>query len=343
MDSVCFEVNNKCNLYCMHCFQNANNGLPNELSLNKFRECISYTMLQGNREVSLSGGEVFLHSDWFEMVKSIQYYRQQAIIVTNGTLINNDIIRALKKLDRSRLGLTISIDGHNQEKNDSIRGFGSFAKTLAALDLLKSSSLNCITNIQIVLTKETVRYVENFLSLANKYDPKSVYFLFPQKWGRALKNWNKIVLTQKEILDAVYQVKQIRDEKVYRFKIGSAYDSFFFSEEIQDITSCSFGEDLYIDSAGNVYGCDGCYNSSKLKLGNINEKPLFRILLSKHFATLINTCKERKTILDMCFTCPLLKKCAGGCMANAYLSKGSLIEYDEYCDIRLKLYNNKQA
>ncbi|MCJ7633840.1 radical SAM protein, partial [Candidatus Bathyarchaeota archaeon] len=81
----------------------------------------------------LVGGEPFLHPGFREVVHHIKARGCRLEIVSNGTLINEEIARFLvsENVDRVRL----SVDGL-QEIHDFYRGKGAFSKTMEGLRLL---------------------------------------------------------------------------------------------------------------------------------------------------------------------------------------------------------------
>ena len=66
---LCFEIIEKCPNECKFCSSNSCYTKNNIISFADFKRLIDYFISQGDiEELSLSGGEPFLHPDLFKMV-----------------------------------------------------------------------------------------------------------------------------------------------------------------------------------------------------------------------------------------------------------------------------------
>lgn len=113
-----FEITNKCNLRCKHCYffnnPTLNKCLPEPVILKIVKKLIN----EGILELSIGGGEPFC----FEKIKELLRLATKKIYVivsSNGLLINDSIIEFLSKL--GNFTLQISLDG-NENHHCKIRG-----------------------------------------------------------------------------------------------------------------------------------------------------------------------------------------------------------------------------
>jgi len=123
-------ITSSCNLRCKYCshftsYSDVNTDLPTEEWLIFFKELNKYTVLS----VTLGGGEPFLRKDIRETLEGIIKNNMRFGILTNGTLIKEDISIFLGSTNRLNF-VQVSIDGFhfNKEKRyaqgrDSAKGY----------------------------------------------------------------------------------------------------------------------------------------------------------------------------------------------------------------------------
>lgn len=87
-----WELTFQCNQKCLFCF-NADQKSPKELNFEKIKIIID--KLEKNRVFSIvfSGGEPFLHPEIDSVIKYLSQKKFKVTILTNGTLISENLIR----------------------------------------------------------------------------------------------------------------------------------------------------------------------------------------------------------------------------------------------------------
>jgi MoaA/NifB/PqqE/SkfB family radical SAM enzyme len=154
------ELTHKCNLNCKYCVYGDRNE---EMPFEKAKEIIKEAHDLKFKYVSLSGGEPSLHPNFMEICDYIISLKMQLEIVTNGTNLKHHQIIHLNKFKKMRWAL--SIDSYDKEKNDALRGQGSFEGALRLWSSIKNSDSSFI----ILVTKD------------NLYDlPKTIHFVLEQ-------------------------------------------------------------------------------------------------------------------------------------------------------------------
>lgn len=154
------EITTACNLRCKHCFQKdySNNFLETEKAIEIIKKLTDNNVF----EISLIGGEPFKHSGIMEILEFCKEKELAITIVTNGTLLDQEIINQLAEIPR--LTLVISLDG-TREIHDLIRGNNVFDKVESVLKqvVLKGMAVEvtCTLNaINIGHYREVVEYCE---------------------------------------------------------------------------------------------------------------------------------------------------------------------------------------
>ena len=159
---VTWDITHKCNLRCSHCFvifQENIDSSPNERSHHlKIARSIAAAE---PFVVSIAGGEPFVVPHLIEIVEILRQSVPQIVIATNGTILKKSQLEQLAKL--GGVSLQVSLDGSSAIEHDSIRGFGSYAKTLAFLYAIPTS---LPTVIATTLTETVSNSLSELLELA---------------------------------------------------------------------------------------------------------------------------------------------------------------------------------
>lgn len=85
LKDLCFEVIQTCPNRCKFCSSNSSQDKQTIITLEQFKKTVMYFIKQGGiEELSISGGEPFLHPDLFEMVKLCKNNGIKTVIFTSG-------------------------------------------------------------------------------------------------------------------------------------------------------------------------------------------------------------------------------------------------------------------
>lgn len=190
-----WEITDRCNLSCVHCFYNANQRSDSELSTAEALKVIEQLSAMGVFEVYLIGGEPLLRDDWRLLVKSLRDNNIQVGIISNGTMIDRGTAAQLSELKVK--WVQVSIDGASAKVHDSVRGVrGAWEKSLEAVRCLKTAGVR--TYVSFVPTKLNFRDVKSVIGIC--VDLGLDYFLTDMLvlTGRAALNYDKIGLTAGE-------------------------------------------------------------------------------------------------------------------------------------------------
>jgi len=161
--SIFLEITKKCNMRCKGCIADDASMALYELSDKKIRLLIEEAVYLGVNSIIFLGGEPMTRFDLVEgIVKSYPYLNFN--IVTNGALIDDQIISRLKRIPN--LLLFISVDG-DEPLHDSRRGIGSYAQATCVMDRLYQRGIpyvvNCTTtkeNLEIVTSVEYANHMK---------------------------------------------------------------------------------------------------------------------------------------------------------------------------------------
>ena len=97
LKDLCFEVIQTCPNKCKFCSSNSSQDKTTIISLEQFKRTVNYFLNQsGIEEISISGGEPFLHPDLFEMVKFCKENNIRTVVFTSGIKKSSDIPLEMK-------------------------------------------------------------------------------------------------------------------------------------------------------------------------------------------------------------------------------------------------------
>ncbi len=140
-----------CNIACRHCFITCG---PKEdrvpmMTRARVEELLLEARALGVKEFYFTGGEPMLHPDFFAIIeRTLQ--EGPVNILTNGTLIDAAAAARFAELGRATrysLELRVSLDGMTAEKNDPVRGRGTFAAIIAGLGELARVGLSPVITV----------------------------------------------------------------------------------------------------------------------------------------------------------------------------------------------------
>lgn len=142
--SVALDITNKCNLRCLHCFNNSgeNDVVANELSDNEVLELVDSICQMHPFSFCFCGGETLLRKDLvIESLRRLSASGVKCNLVSNGLLANSN---TLHELERAGLnGIQFSLDGL-RDSHEHMRGLsGLYDRVLDAIDItLNETSLH---------------------------------------------------------------------------------------------------------------------------------------------------------------------------------------------------------
>lgn len=201
--SVEIALTGRCNLRCQYCFYNdemvALSDLSTEEWLAFFRELGRLTV----QRVTLTGGEVFTRPDFWELVDGIVANRMRYSILSNGTLVDEEVL-ARFQVGKRRLRLSsiqVSIDGSTAEIHNQSRP-ASFDRALRGLRLLKAAGFP--VTVRTTINRHNLHELENVARLLlEDVGLPSFSTNDAMPMGAGCDNQGDITLTAAEKLEAI--------------------------------------------------------------------------------------------------------------------------------------------
>jgi len=130
-----WELTYACNLACVHCLSSSGRRDPRELSTAECKHLIDELEALQVFYVNIGGGEPTVRADFWELVQYATAHRVGVKFSTNGSRITPEAATRLAASDY--VDVQVSLDGTTPEVNDAVRGPGSYATALRAMEKKK--------------------------------------------------------------------------------------------------------------------------------------------------------------------------------------------------------------
>lgn len=330
-----WDITNYCNLNCIFCSASAkcHKGLIDEPNAEKIAEKI---ISWGIKYVSIRGGEPMIVKQISKVIKLLSNSGIFVEIVSNGTGFNKEFFDSISECNKKLIRIKISLDSPNEDKNDKIRGKGSYHNAITSMENCKRYGWNY--RVQMVVVNSNKDQITDMYNLVQSKGATSfgIYLVLP--FGRG----NKIdkVIIDESILDQVlYIQKTQKDTKFEKFALGLddfkffkyLYENIDFEEKLSEkisVLKCNGGKTrINIDQNGDCYPCD-LMKYDMFKMGNILNDSFEKIW---HSSSVQEFNKISRKTKNKCKSCKY-KNCNTGCLAMKFSEKKSLIEQIPNCE-----------
>ena len=166
------EPTTKCNLNCKMCFRHTWFDEPFcDLSLEDFRHVIA-TMPSSVETIFFGGmGEPLFHKDILEMISLAADTGADVELLTNGTLLTQEMIRGILKAGLSRLWISIDdLDTEHFQENSGHNHSALILDNIRCFNRLRHTSANGVSlGITFVAMKSNVHQLANLPFFISQY------------------------------------------------------------------------------------------------------------------------------------------------------------------------------
>ncbi|MCW2667811.1 MAG: hypothetical protein JWN57_2773, partial [Frankiales bacterium] len=186
-----WELTYACNLACSHCLSSSGRRDPRELSTDEAKAVIDELQRMQVFYVNIGGGEPTVRSDFWELLDYATAHDVGVKFSTNGIKIDAEAARRIAA--NSYVDIQISIDGATPEVNDAVRGEGSYATAVRALQHLSDAGVSA--KLSVVCTRHNIGQLDLFKQIADAYGAQlRLTRLRPS--GRGADVWDELHPTQ---------------------------------------------------------------------------------------------------------------------------------------------------
>jgi len=333
--SLDLSITNRCNLRCTYCSHFSGAGdvgqdLPKEAWLEFFEELNRCAVMN----VTLQGGEPFCRKDLPELVEGIVRNRMRFNILSNGTLINDEMANFLASCGRCD-GVQVSIDGSVPTTHDACRGEGNFLKAMQGIKSLQNH--NVPVSVRVTIHRQNVRDLENVAELLLEEIGLSGFSTNAASYmGLCRQNAEQVQLTVEERSLAMETLLQLNEK--YNGRISASAGPLAEGRNWIEMEEARRQGRERIRGRGYLTSCNGpmsqmavradgvmvpCCQMSHIELGRINrddlqgiwqEHPELKMLRERH--------KIPLNEFEFCQGCDYINYCRGNCPATAFTIVG---------------------
>lgn len=343
---VVWNVTQRCNLKCVHCYANAKNiAFNNELSLSEGKILIDDLAEFGVPVMLFSGGEPLIREDLPEIAAYAVKKGMRAVISTNGTLITPQNAQTLKDIGLSYVG--ISLDGM-EETNDRFRGVkGAFKLALKGIENCKKAGIK--VGLRFTINKSNAGQIPEIFKLLEEMDIPRVCFYHLVYSGRGSelvkedlsheesrkavdlimdltkklhdKNNSKEVLTVDNHADGPYLYLRLLKENPERArKVLELLEMNQGNSSGIGIGCISWDGEVYADQFWRHYS-----------FGNVRNRPFSKIWADTSDPLMKKLKEKKRHAKGRCATCRWLDICAGNFRVRSEAVTGDVWAPDPAC------------
>jgi len=164
-----FELTERCNLKCQMCYispKTCNKKDFRELSSTQWVDLAHQAKENGMVFLTITGGEVFLREDFFEIYTPLTRMGLIITLLTNGTLLSDKIVNQLSEAPPNRTEITL---------------YGASADTYEGITNIPGSYDRCCSGIDLMLKRKIPLLLKTTLTQNNKHELEDM--------RRMAKNW----------------------------------------------------------------------------------------------------------------------------------------------------------
>ncbi len=281
---VLFDLTNKCNLSCKHCYKTNNvtdKELDPQLCLSIFDKL---NASNGTNNVVLSGGEPSLYSRLSELIFGLKQRDAGIKFNTNGLIVPKEVVDT----PYNKMRIQVSLDGYDSESYKDIRGVDLFETVCKNAVIMKEAG--CNVSFRATITKKNISHYKDFITVSEQTGIPIVM--------RPMMNTGE--MAQKELENSF--------EKLIDWKnkvISEGLIQYIGGEDFFTCTNCPLlCEEPYISVMsinvnGDVFPCSAL-RTEYLKLGSVYDSPIENIV--EHFYVI----RER---IERSINCQMCKEC----------------------------------
>ena len=315
-----FELTYRCNLQCPYCYV-GNDRNKNELSTQEWFDVINQIPFYAF--ITLVGGEPLIRQDFIQILeKACKKTFGKVNVVSNGILINNEIIQAFIKTNM--LLLSVSLDGYG-ENHDRNRGqAGIFDKIINNLEKLNSHKKRPMIDIKTIVLENNLDDLPKLYKLCSdmNFEFFSLSFLRNNNlkqnsvlFDSFMPEFNAQYPIEKyfdmEHFKEVYkEIESLSKNKKTKIRFSPKFENCknpiisienFFNHENKPVSEiykpCKFPfSNTFITPEGNLYPC------LSQKMGNVREQSIKEIFNKPHYCCFRKNLKISK-VFGACQLC----------------------------------------
>lgn len=314
------ELTYRCNLQCPYCYVGTERN-KQELTTDEWKKVINQIPFYGI--VTLVGGEPLIRKDFIEILEVVSKRVWGKVhVVSNGILINDEIIKAFIKYHL--LLLSVSLDGYGENHNKNRGKDGIFDKIISNLENLKSQKPCQMVDIKTIVLENNLDDLVKLYKLCDKmgFEFFSISFLRNNHWKQNsvlqesfipefTANYPiKLYFDMEHFKEVYKEIEGLKGKTKLRFSpkfeyLGNPLEGIekFFALTEDTPTSdiylpCTYPyNNMMINPEGFVYPC------LSMKIGNVKDKSLKKLFNDPKYCCFRKNLKASGGTFGACQLC----------------------------------------
>lgn len=332
---VDLAITNACNLRCTYCSHFTSAGdVGTDLGIEEWLRFFEELNRCAVLNVCLQGGEPFYREDLEELIQGMVRNRMRFTILTNGTLISEEMAAFLARSGRCD-GVQVSIDGSTAATHEACRGEGSLARAITGLKRLQRYGLQ--VTARTTIHRGNVRDLEGVAKLLledlglSSLGTNSAGYM-----GLCRKNAESVRFSISEHVNAIETLLKLVQR--YNGRIDAMAGPLAEAKNWLMMERARQQGVKSLPGGGYLTACRGpmtkiavradgtivpCIQMSHMELGRINRDGLEEVWQEHPQLERLRT-RNRIPLEDFayCRGCAYIAYCTGNCPALAYTTTG---------------------
>ena len=318
------ELTYRCNLSCPYCYV-GNERNKNELTTKEWMHVIE--QLPFYSIATLVGGEPLIRKDFIDIFAyASKKLLRKTHVVSNGILIDEEVINAFKKY--GLLLLSVSLDGYGATHDNNRGKAGLFDKVVTNLESLRAKNNHQMIDIKTIVLENNLDDLVKLYQLCNEMEFEffSISFLRNNNWKQSsilqenfIKEYTENYPIKKyfdinHFKEVYREIEAIKGKTKIRFSPKFEYsnnpmksiEKFFNLPDdipIKDIYEpCTFPyNNTFINPEGFIYPC------LSQKIGSVKDKPIKELFNAPNYCCFRKNLKASGGVFGACQMCCELK------------------------------------
>lgn len=308
LHEITIEVTQRCPNRCIYCSSLSDATNTQCLDYDTICRIVDDAKSLGAKSVSLSGGEPFLHPELIKIAEYIHVQGLQCHLYSSGIMLSQDgtptsvSTKILDAIKERITKLIVNIESADERLYNVIMGTDFGGYSLMKSTIRNAVALGMIVEAHMVPMKVNNLQIPDVVNLCVDLGVTQLSFLRLVAQGRALDNYNQVLLDKEELVIAKRLMKEAAGRQDIKIRLGVPFRDG--SKRINCLTGiCKL--DVRYD--GKVYPCEAFKNDNlkriKADADNVKDKSLKEIYHSSDYLKQVRTLLANFQTQHTCETC----------------------------------------
>lgn len=317
LNSIHLNLTDSCNLRCVYCYARGRDPSTDRITRPEYFSLLDDISGLGRFTITLTGGEPTLNPDWLPIAQKARDLGHSMMLLTNGTCIGTEeAARTAEIFDLVK----VSVDGSCEQIHDTLRGKGSYASAMAAVDALSARGAGVLLSMTVTRSN-----IDDIPGAASKYG--SMLTFSPLFRAGSARFRSDLDITGDEYYEALAGAEGVKPLSTLCSVLSSAAGN--------PVRKCSIGDgEISIGPDGNVYPCH-MLHYDQFAAGNIKKAPIRKLLEAPSMLLCRDLTVDR---LEDCRECEVRYLCGGACRARSFHATGKIDAADDFCSYEYRAF-----